>query len=314
MSCYHPKKAFEIGINPETGKRIMKICGFNTVFCTHLETFKPVYEYTLVPCGNCIGCKLDYAKQWAIRCMLESSFYQSNYFITLTYDEEHNTRNLIKEDLQKFIKKLRTYLSRENKPEIRFFGSGEYGTTTMRPHFHVIIFNLVLEDLKLYKRTPNGDTLYTSEFINNIWQKGYAIIGEVTFQSCGYVARYCMKKFKANDMKDFGFNNEFVLMSRRPGIGYGYFLENKDNIYKYDAIYKKFGELAEATPPKYFDRKMEELDPELLQNVKNMRKLKAEMRSLNSLLNTSFLDEEKYLEKCEEDKIIKTKILKRSKI
>ena len=59
---------------------------------------------------------------------------------------------------------------------------------------------------------------------------------------------------------------------------------------------------------------MEELDPELLQNVKNMRKLKAEMRSLNSLLNTSFLDEEKYLEKCEEDKIIKTKILKRSKI
>lgn len=312
MSCYHPKKGFELGINPTTGKKEMKICSYKTYYVVHEG--RKIYDYVPIPCGNCIGCKLDYSKSWAIRCMLESSFYDENYFITLTYDDENNPRNLIKDDLRKFIKKLRTYLVRSGKPEIRFFSCGEYGSKTLRPHFHLIVFNLKLDDKKLYKRSPTGDNLYTSEFISNIWNKGFAIIGDVTYNSCGYVARYCMKKFKKNDMTDFNFNNEFILMSRRPGIGSNYFDEHKTDIYKYDSIYFNFGNSSNMTPPKYYDRLLDKIDPDLLKKIKDKRKLIADLNNLNKSLNTTINDELEYLRKCESNKIIQTNILKRSKL
>lgn len=100
------------------------------------EQVKPnsTYKLETVPCGCCIGCRLDYSKDWATRCMLEAQDWKDNYFITLTYDDEHLpigkycNNTLVNEDLKKFIKDLRRYYSYHYKHnDIRFFACGEYG-------------------------------------------------------------------------------------------------------------------------------------------------------------------------------------------
>lgn len=311
MSCFYPKKGFQIGILPN-GKKEMKICSYNTQYVQHEG--RRIFDFVPIPCGNCVGCHLDYAKQWSMRCMLEASFYDENYFVTLTYDEEHNPKTLVKDDLRKFIKKLRTYLVRKSLPEVRFYASGEYGSISLRCHFHIILFNLHLDDLKFYKYTPQGK-LYTSEFLSNIWQKGFVVVAECNYRTCGYVARYCMKKFDKEQLNVLGYEKEFILMSRKPGIGFGYFDKNKESIYKYDRIYFAFNEkMGESNPPKYFDRKFEEMYPELLEKVKSRRKFVAEMSSLNQMLNTSLVNEYDYIKKKESNLLIKSKMLKRSQV
>ena len=117
--------------------------------------------------------------------------------MTLTYDDEHlpKTGSLVPEDLQKFLKKLRRFIEYHGSDKkIRFFACGEYGDNFCRPHYHAIIYNLDIPDLKRFSTSFSGDTYYTSNTINSIWKNGYVIIGQVTFESCAYVARYVTKK------------------------------------------------------------------------------------------------------------------------
>lgn len=290
MSCYHPLRCWTLGVKPN-GKKHVRITKDNitSVIDDNLNT---LYKFDLVPCGHCIGCRLDHAKQWSIRCCLEASFYDHNYFVTLTYDDEHNPKHLVKEDLQKFIKKLRTYLERSGKASPRFFANGEYGSSTLRPHYHAIFFNLELDDLKYFKTTNTG-TLYNSDFLTKIWNKGHVVVAEVNYHTCNYVARYIVKGYKGADLEKYGFTNEFILMSRRPGIGFGYFDKNNSNLYDQDKIYFNFGDFNGSRNPKYFDYLMEKLDPVLLAKVKDQRKFVADMKSSLEMLNTT-LDDESY--------------------
>lgn len=146
-----------------------------------------------LPCGQCVGCRLERSRQWALRCVHEASLHDSNLFVTLTYDDEHlpEFNSLYYPDFQKFMKRLRKKFSREN---IRFYMCGEYGETTLRPHYHVILFNFDLPDRRLYRRSHSGDHLFTSEILTKIWGKGFCPFGNVTFQSAAYTARYIMKK------------------------------------------------------------------------------------------------------------------------
>lgn len=166
-----------------------------------------------VPCGQCIACRLNYGKFWSIRLMDELRYHDSACFATLTYDKEHLDElleeneyhlTLVKSDLQKFFKRLR----KERK--VRFFATGEYGDSFGRPHFHAIIFGVA----------PNE-----SDLIEKHWQKGFVKLGTVTEDSCAYVCKYMTKKIKGAEAvrewkeKNPGIEQEFVLMSRRPGIG-----------------------------------------------------------------------------------------------
>lgn len=86
MSCYHPLYAQVIqGQKTVEGKRVLRIIGSSVSDKRLLEDPNIIS----LPCGKCIGCRLDYSRQWADRLMLELQYHDSAYFITLTYNDDH---------------------------------------------------------------------------------------------------------------------------------------------------------------------------------------------------------------------------------
>lgn len=320
MSCYSPLKAFDIG-ETNKGKRKYKITGLDV---DHLEKDKngnwiKVYDsyvsdmahdikrkFIEIPCGKCIGCRLSYAKQWSERCLMELEGHKSSYFVTLTYDDinlpmttfvepengvicEINT--LVKEDFRNFMKALR----QATNQKIRYFACGEYGTQTVRPHYHAILFGLELDDLVPYGQNGRGDYLYNSPLLQKIWKKGFVVVGSVTRESCNYVARYVMKKVDV-DSKEFTDRNmqpEFITMSTHPGIGKD-FLDRHPKLFEYDYITVKSpaGETSRETQsasetvsiPRYFYRLKEKESTEFVRSKKiKMRKFSKSNREMKKL-------------------------------
>lgn len=277
MACFHPLKAWKIGFT-ENGKDKYKITSYNCSSYTFLDKAgrHTVTEYIEIPCGKCVGCRLAHSRQWANRCMLELKDHDNAIFLTLTYDDLHlptsefvdgdgvvqKSMTLVKKDLQDFFKRLRWHFPDDH---IRYFACGEYGSHTARPHYHVILYGIHLDpdDITVYKQDyKRGVTLYTSKKIESIWSKGYAPFGEVTWDSCAYVARYTLKKVFGVDSSVYDSLNivpEFTVMSRKPGIARKYYDEHKDEIYEFAKIY-----LPDRTirPPKYFDKLYEVDYPE----------------------------------------------------
>lgn len=328
MACYHPLVAWEHPeIKTEKGKR-------KFFFKNKPANVKnpELWENTLIPCGQCIGCRLDYSREWAIRCLLEKRESDDNYFITLTYssDEEIESRlrkakvntitgevveylDLIPDDLQKFMKDLRRYYEYHYKHTgIRFFACGEYGDKNKRPHFHLIIFNIPINDLKPWFLNSEHQQVYTSETISKIWKKGIVSIGEVTFQSAAYVARYIMKKQTGKGAEEEYKTPEFTQMSRNPGIGAAYFEKNKDKIYKNDelVISTKLNSVIAVKPPSYYDKLFDEVEPLKLSAIKEERRKKAQLIRNSQELNSTYTLTEQ-LEIQEREKARRAAMLKR---
>ena len=95
-------------------------------------------------CGQCMPCRVNKKRIWTHRILLESYEYTDNVMITLTYDDEHMPRLddgrgiLVPKDLQSWLKRFRKAIEPQR---IRYFGVGEYGDESWRPHYHVIVFN-----------------------------------------------------------------------------------------------------------------------------------------------------------------------------
>lgn len=297
-------------------------------------------EYQQIPCGHCMPCRLNYSKQWAQRCVLEGSLWEENWFLTLTYDEDHLPRHdefldskgrtwvdtencwngyLNDKDMTKFNKDIREYWRTHfNHTNIRFYYCGEYGSTTFRPHFHGIYFNLPIlpSMLKYYKTTPDGNILYTCPIIEKIWKKGYVVIGHMSWETAAYVARYVTKKW-TGEMSDIhygilGQTPEFCRMSRMPGIARQYFEQHKEAIYKLDEIVMKVAneKTLSIKPCKYFDQLYDIEYPEDMQRIKLIRRTNAEEAAkLKDKLST--LSREQQLELEERQLIAKTKKLVR---
>lgn len=312
MPCYHPLKGFVVG-RTDAGKRKIKVTSYDV---NHLERIDEEHpwicvpdEHTVysdvvfpsfdIPCGKCIGCRLDYSRSWAARCLLEIKEHDSNYFVTLTYDDNHlplsmgtlpdtgemvTTATLVKSDFQKFMKRLR----KAADEKIRFFACGEYGDRTARPHYHAILFGLHLDDLRFYKRV--GDfNYYTSEWLSKIWPFGFVVVGEACFETAAYVARYVTKKLNgaaAEKYEQLGIIPEFCLMSRRPGIAAGYVEEKGLSLLDDEYIFvgtdkgaKKF------RPPKYFKRRFDSFfeDTDIVYCVKQDADSEASIRLMESI-------------------------------
>lgn len=167
-----------------------------------------------IACGQCSGCKLERSRQWAVRCMHEASLHDSNSFVTLTYKDA--PPSLEYRDFQLFMKRLRKRLG-----ACRFFMGGEYGELHGRPHFHALLFGVSFSDRRYLAKSPSGQRLYSSELLSSLWPQGYASVGEVSFESAAYVARYCMSVITGDMAVEHygGRKPEFGRMSLRPGIG-----------------------------------------------------------------------------------------------
>jgi len=226
-----------------------------------------------LPCGKCIGCKLEYSKKWAVRCVHEASLYEKNIFITLTYNDQHvpylndTDTTLQKRDFQLFMKRLR----KKYGSGVRYYACGEYGEKNERPHYHAILFNFDFNDKQVLQE--RSYKIWTSPGLTKLWPYGYHTIGDVNFESSAYVARYILKK---HDKKDYGNREkEFVLMSRRPGIGLEWFNQYKNDVYPLDAVFiQRNGNLIKMKPPRYYDLKFDALSPEhheIFQKVKRRR-------------------------------------------
>ncbi len=215
-------------------------------------------------CGKCMGCKLEKARDWAIRCSHEAQMHEENTFVTLTYNEknlpiQNGIATLRPRDFQLFMKKLRK--RRDHK--ILYFQSGQYGKLG-RPHHHALLFGCDFSDRTFWRRS--GDfNIYRSEELEKIWPQGHSEIGTVTFESAGYIARYTM-----NETQQLGGRKpEYLTMSRRPGIGNTWLKKYISDVYPTDEVITQSGN--KLPPPRYYDLQLEKINAELLQKIKIKR-------------------------------------------
>jgi hypothetical protein len=194
---------------------------------------------------------LDRAREWAVRAVHEASQHEHNYFVTLTYDDDHlpADRSVSLRELQLFKKRLRS-----GQGPFRDLSCGEYGDQNLRPHYHSLIFGLQdgLPDLYPWSKSKSGDMLYRSATLEKYWTVGFAYIGHVTLESAGYVARYSIKKSQGKrqpdrylrtaidpttgEVREWYVAPEFLTMSKKPGLGAGWFEKYKADAFPSDFL------------------------------------------------------------------------------
>ena len=287
MPCFHPLD----GYKSSTGKWIS-------------EKTHHLQEQLTIPCGKCTGCRTEYSRQWAIRIAHEEQWWKKkdkySTFITLTYNDKwlppHNT--LIKEDFQKFMKRLRKKKHSTKDNPLRFYACGEYGEKNERPHYHAILFNC---SFKKDADISNGkNKLYFSQELQDAWSHydkktetyepiGFVSWGEVTFDSAAYVANYVQKKINGKKKDEhYQIENpvcpktgeyrthrqqEFSLMSRKPGIASDWLTHYKDDVYPSDYITINGRKIR---PPKAYDKIYERTHKQELEAIKEIRKQEME--------------------------------------
>lgn len=259
MACYHPLTAYRAPPGIETARG-------------RIISFSPVqgFEEILLPCGQCIGCRLERSRQWALRCVHEASLHENNCFLTLTYDDDHFPAggSLQLPDIQNFFKRLRDRIS---PVRLRFFQCGEYGEKFSRPHHHVCLFGYDFPDKELFFRTRQGISVYRSPMLEDLWKYGFSSIGDLTFETAAYTARYVLKKINGDSADEHyqGRKPEFVTMSRRPGIAADWAKKYFSDLYPKDFITIRGG--IKCRPAKFYDRLFDKFHHSDMQKVKCAR-------------------------------------------
>lgn len=302
MTCFHPRIAWR-----------QKDCKA-LIFNNNPKYDKLKTEELQIPCGKCIGCILDRCNDTATRCWCEMQDYKQDEccFITITYNDENLGEPWLNvKDEQDFWKRLRYYYP---ELKIKYMGCGEYGPKTFRKHWHFCVWGYKPKDLKFYKYNHNGDKLYTSKELKEIWGNGFVIIGDLTYKSACYVARYCTKKLfqgqKQKKLKELGLKPEFTVWSK--GIGLKYWENFKDKIIKQNGILIKIGEKVKNRKiPKYYMKKWKESEPYEQETYVWEQGLKIKEQWQKILKETSKTESE-YLEMQERKLLEKAGLLRRN--
>ena len=270
MTCFHPLRGY---------RALKSGCDkAEVVFSKSVVSAGP-HERLEIPCGQCIGCRVDRSRDWALRCVHEAQMHDENCFVTLTFDEPFLDVNgsLNRGDWIVFIRELR----RDNAGKrIRYFHCGEYGEDGGRPHHHACLFGYDFPDKELFF-IRDGVRHFKSGYLEQLWGKGFCLIGEVTFESAAYIARYIIKKDMRqieNYLVDLDEETgectwrepEYISMSNRPGIGKEWFDKFKSDCRKDYLTWegKKF------RVPKYYDKLLAEDDQLRMKKVKYKRRRK----------------------------------------
>lgn len=276
MPCYGVLKGYRGAIN-SNGKRPIV---FNRRYAA-----API-QFVDVPCGQCVGCRLERSRQWAMRCVHECTLWDDNCFITLTYDdaslEDWRKRNIKSSErysvnvreFQLFMKRLRKSIG----ADVRVFYCGEYGAKFGRPHYHAILFNYDFDDKYAWSES-NGQILYRSPRLEKAWPFGYSTIGSATFESAAYCARYILKKVTGDSSVSHytrvdpetgeihELTPEFARMSK--GIGRGWYEKFKRDAYPHDGVWLRGRWMR---PPKFYDALYEVEMPSDMARIKDLRR------------------------------------------
>lgn len=248
-----------------------------------------------LPCGQCISCRLARSAAWALRCVHEAQVHiegcgcgckrggpPRNCFITLTYDRENipPAGGLCVEDWQKFAKRLRKAVG-----PFRFFHCGEYGERSLRPHYHACLFGVDFSEDRILVKSSDDARLFLSPLLSRVWGLGHCSVGDMSFESAAYVARYCVGKITGERAvleytrldeatgEVFLVRPPYVTMSRRPGIGAPWFERFGGDVYPSDEVVHKGRKFR---PPRFYDERIPELE---LAALKGKRRAKAALRA-----------------------------------
>ncbi len=282
MVCYSPITAWRGRELTARGKRPL--------------VFNPRYALNpdisvSVPCSQCIGCRLEYSRQWAVRCVHEMQLHDRNCFVTLTFSDEYllspvcrgvkswERYSVNKREVQLFMKRLR----KRYGAGIRYFACGEYGKDNDRAHYHAILFNHQFDDRKYWKLSASGERLFRSESLESLWPFGYSSIGAASFQTAAYVARYMLKKVKGSSAKEayspivcpvtgevLDRKPEFATMSQ--SLGKKWFEQFSSDVYPSDEVVV---EAVSQKPPKFYDGLAETMEEYHIERIKRERKARA---------------------------------------
>lgn len=322
MTCYHPLRRFSIGVNPDTGKSLGKVVPYdvehlvlrddgrwdyvmsdNTCYAFGSPYYGPYVKRVFtqseaIPCGKCIGCRLDYSKQWAIRLMMELPYHSEAWFLTLTYSDDElpcvtyvdddgclcSEATLVKADFQKFLKRLRKHFPDSS---IHYYAAGEYGSLTKRPHYHAILFfdtPLTSCSTNVLHKVSNGYPYYVNDLIQKLWYRsgrkghsaGFHYLTSVSWETCSYVTNYVTKKLSGDLLDAFeekGLVNPFSLISKRPALGRHFYEDHKDELYSdYSFVFSNGSKPMNIRPPRYFDSLFDIENHEELCDFKRVRK------------------------------------------
>jgi len=281
MSCYHPIT----GWRSRNGGKLT------------LDHKQGMGIEMTVPCGNCIGCKIDTARDWSIRCYHEAQCHEHNSFITLTYSEENlpTDGSLDHRHFQEFIRALRKRLNKK----IRFYMVGEYGDSTRRPHYHAIIFGHDFSADRYYWKTRGKTRYYRSPILEKSWWRGISDVSDFDYGAAAYVARYVTKKIKGADATSHYVNSDGVAIkpeynraSLKPGLGYNWFLCFKNDIFPTDEVkVLQNGKTRTYPVPRYYTTQWEKFCPTGAKFIKERRVREAKEREEDNTLERRIVRE-----------------------
>lgn len=200
-------------------------------------------KWKVVPCGKCVPCKRRRQSAWSFRLLQEMQHSMSAAFLTLTYDDNHLTYGevwptLVKRDLQLFMKRLRKTHHKYSDDKLVYYACGEYGEQTFRPHYHMILFNLV----------PH---MMFDEILARIWKMGNVRVDSCNIKTIQYTSKYVMKHRQVPE----GLQPEFSLMSK--GIGANFLTEQVKKYYKDGEIpYVIWKDGQKMTMPRYYKERI----------------------------------------------------------
>lgn len=166
----------------------------------------------------------------------------------------------------------RPFLLKDFKPKkIRCMHCGEYGDKRHRPHHHAILFGFQFPDLK--ECYENGKKYYTSEILSNLWKFGIHRIGDCTYNSCAYVARYVTKKMNGNNQDEYynGRKPEYVTYSTKPVLGANYFIKNYKEFVNTQEITVVADKKYSCRIPKSYDNILKKLNIDIYNDMKEKR-------------------------------------------
>lgn len=250
------------------------------------------YRTYTIPCGTCILCRNEQARQQAIRIYHESQMHQEGAFLTMTYDEEHlpEFSSLSTEDkanewqrpqdrhhLSKFWKRMRKAFGK-----MRYYSVGEYGDQTQRPHYHACIFgHAFVQGRTIVRRTPS--LLWENPRVTEAWGQGQVRIGALNFRTARYTASYVTKKLRSKQQyvrleEDTGELIPLVqpkaYMSRNLGRSWWDQYRHQVSAHDYVIIDGK-----RQKPPKAYDRWLKERSELALEMIKEERQKHTEPKT-----------------------------------
>lgn len=245
---------------------------------SHAEKGNP-HRWQTIPCKNCWACHLSWSAEWATRIMFECKLHTHNYFVTLTYDDNHlpiaenvkvpekkwNKQNqnydviwhygendgseiccegtIYEPHVKKFLHDLRQWQERKLKHTgTKVFYAAEYGSETHRPHYHLILMNCPIDIRELYDChiDENHKAHWKHKKLEKLWGKGMIDLAEVEWSCAAYVARYCIKKLHTKDPAAYAAECKIPEYVRMSrNIGREWYEKHKGEIYETDEIIMK---------------------------------------------------------------------------